>query len=56
MCWSEEGEEVGVAGEEHGAPAAMPGFRGSGGVDWISGPGGGVKRVRLNRKTPAHLV
>ena len=26
------------------------------GSDWISGPGGGVKRVRLNRKTPAHLV
>ena len=26
------------------------------GGDWISGPGGGVKRVRLNRKTPAHLV
>ena len=26
------------------------------GGDWISGPGGGVKRVRLNRKTPAHFV
>ena len=26
------------------------------GVDWVRGPGGGGKRVRLNRKTPAHLV
>ena len=34
----------------------MPGFRGGGGADWISGPGGGVNRVRHNRKTPAHLV
>ena len=39
-----------------GAPADMPCFNGGGGVNWISGPGGGVKRVRLNRKTPAHLV
>ena len=23
-------------------------------VNWVSGPGGGVTRVRLNRKTPAH--
>ena len=27
-----------------------------GGVDWVGGPGGGVERVRLNRKTPAHFV
>ena len=26
------------------------------GVDWVRGPGGGGKRVRLNRKTPAHQV
>ena len=25
-------------------------------MDWISGPGGGVERIRLNRQTPAHLV
>ena len=41
---------------DHGAPVVMPGFEGGDGGDWISGPGGGVKRVRLNRKTPAHLV
>ena len=40
----------------HGAPAVVPGFEGDGGVNWICGPGGGVKRVRLNSKTPAHLV
>ena len=43
-----EEEEVSVVGEEHGDPAAVPGFRGGGGIDWISGLGGGVKRVRLN--------
>ena len=37
---------------KHGAPAVLPGFEGGGGGDWVSGPGGGVKRVRLNRKTP----
>ena len=26
------------------------------GGTWISGPGGGVKRVRLRRKNPAHLA
>ena len=26
------------------------------GGDWISGPGGGVEKVGLNRKTPAHLA
>ena len=31
-------------------------FGGDAGVDWVSGSGRGVKRVRLNRKTPAHLV
>ena len=25
-------------------------------VSWISGSGSGRKRIRLNRKTPAHLV
>ena len=38
------------------ARAVLPGFDGGGRVDWISGSGGGVKRVRLNRKTPVHLV
>ena len=40
----------------HCAPVPVPGLRGDAGVDWVSGPGGGVKRVRLNRKTPAFLV
>ena len=53
---AEEGGEVGVVRVERSAPALMPGFEGDGGVDWISGPGGGVKRVRLIRKTQAHLV
>ena len=26
------------------------------GVHWVSGSGPGRKRIRLNRKTPAHLV
>ena len=47
---------VGIMRVEHGAPAGMPGFDGGDGVDWISGPGGDVERVRLNRKTPAPLV
>ena len=34
----------------------MPRFSGSGGVDWIGRPGGGVKRIRPHRKTPGHLV
>ena len=41
---------------EYGAPTAMPGFRGGGGVGWMSEPGGGVKRFRPNRKSPAQLV
>ena len=41
---------------EHGAVLAAPGVVGGAGVNWVGGPGGGVKRVRLNRKTPAHLV
>ena len=28
----------------------------SSGVRWVSGSGPGRKRIRLNRKTPAHLV
>ena len=51
---ADSGEGVVVVRVEHGAPDVMPGF--SDGVDWISGPGGGVIRVRRNRKTPAHLV
>ena len=46
--------EVGIVWVEHSAPPL--GFDGGGGVDWVSGPGGGVKRVRLNRKNPAHLA
>ena len=53
---TERGAMGGVEQEEHSAPVVMPGSDGGGGVIWISGPGGGVKRVRLNRKTPAHLV
>ena len=53
---TEGGEEVGVIRVDNGAPVVMPGFESGDGVDWISGPGGGVKRVRLNRRTPAHLV
>ena len=37
----------------HCAPVLVPGFRCDAGVDWVSGPGGGVERVRPNRKTPA---
>ena len=32
------------------AVLAAPGARGDAGVSWVRGPGGGVKRVRLNRK------
>ena len=46
-----KGEEVGVVRVEHFAPAVMPGFRCGNGVDWIGGPGGSVKRVRLNSCT-----
>ena len=49
-------EEVGIVWVEPGAPAEMPCFNGGGGVNWIRGPGGDVKRVRLSRKTPTHLV
>ena len=38
------------------AAAAMSCFNGGGGINSISGPGGSVKRVRLNRKTPALLA
>ena len=38
------------------APVLVPGLRGDAGVDWVSGPGEGVRRVRLSRKTPAHLL
>ena len=49
-------EEVGLVRVEHTVLAVMPGFEGGDGSDWISGSGGGVKRVRLHRQTPAHLV
>ena len=41
--------EVGVAGEAVVGCAAHE-------VSWVSGSGPGRKRIRLNRKTPAHLV
>ena len=40
---------VGVAGEAAVDCAADE-------VSWVSGSGPGRKRIRLNRKTPAHLV
>ena len=49
---TEGGEDVGVLRVEHGASALEPGFGGSGGVDYVRVPGGGVERVRLNRKRP----
>ena len=45
------GEEVGILRVEHGALAVVPGFEGGDGGDWIGGPGGGVGRVRVNRKS-----
>ena len=37
----------------HSAPVPVPGFRCDAGVDWVSGPDGGVKSVRLkNSSTP----
>ena len=53
---TEGGEEVGLVGVEPAAVAVLPAMDGSGGVLWMTGPGGDVKRVRLTRKTPAHLV
>ena len=38
--------------DERSAPVVLPSFRSDAGVDWVSALGGGVKRVRLNRKTP----
>ena len=37
---------------EHCSHAVLLDFVGGGRVDWIVGPGGGVKRALLNRKTP----
>ena len=53
---AEDGKEIHALRVEHSADAGLPGFNGGGSVDWVSGPGGDVKRVQLNRKTPAHLV
>ena len=41
--------EVGVVGEAVVGGAAHE-------VSWVSGSGPGRKRIRLNRKIPAHLV
>ena len=51
LTWIVKGvRKVGIVRVEQGAPAVMPGFEGGDRGDWISGPGGGVRRVRLNRK------
>ena len=39
-------------GAGHGAPVDEVGP----GVHWVSGSGPGRKRIRLNRKTPAHFA
>ena len=39
-----------------GGPCALSSALGGAGVCLARGSGGGVKRVRLNRKTPAHLA
>ena len=39
-----------------GGPSALSAALGGAGVCLASGSGGGVKRVRLYRKTPAHLA
>ena len=39
-----------------GGPSALSAALGSAGVCLARGSGGGVKRVRLYRKTPAHLA
>ena len=48
----------GVASGElvRGGPSALSAALGGAGVCLASGSGGGVKRVRLYRKTPAHLA
>ena len=51
---TEGGEEVGLVGVEPAAGAVLPAMDGSGGVLWMTGPGGDVKRVRLTRKKLLH--
>ena len=41
---AEGSEEASIVLVEPGAPADMPCFNGGGGVNWMSGPGGGVKK------------
>ena len=48
--------EVGVVGVEPAASAVVSILNEGVRVRWSGGPWGGVKRVRLTRKTPAHLV
>ena len=50
------GEEVGIVQVEPGVRACASCLHDCIGVDWVSGPGGGGKRVRLSGKTPAHHV
>ena len=46
--------QMGVVRVDHGALVVTPGFDGDVGGNWISGPGGSGKRVRLNRKKLLH--
>ena len=49
-------EGVDIVRVEHCSHAVLPGFDGGGRVDWVVGPGGGVERVRLNRKKLQHTL
>ena len=56
LVWVLKGvRRVGIVPVEHCSHAVLSGFDGCGSVDWVSGPGGGAKRVRLNTKLQ-HLV
>ena len=59
---TEGGAEVGIVGVEQsieigtGVRAGAYLLHDGAGVEWAGEPGGSWKRVRLNRKTPAHLA
>ena len=50
------GGEAGILRVEPCVDASVPCLHDGIGVDWVRVPGGGGKRVRQNRKTPAHQV
>ena len=57
--WPENGSVAGFLASGdlvRGGPSALSAALGGAGVCLASGSGGGVKRVRLYRKTPAHLA